>query len=69
MCSKAHRDKNCTKWVLLAQTSSVHWNVGRHTHMQSGLCDANIIRDRKQTRHANKYGTGHVTHFALYLEL
>ena len=31
------------------------------THMQSGLCYANIIRDRKQTKHENKHGTENVT--------
>ena len=28
-----------------------------HTHMQSGLWYVNIIRDRKQTKHENKYWT------------
>ena len=67
MCLKAHRHKNCTKRVLMATTLSVHWNVGRCIHIQSGLCYANIIRDRKQTKHENKYGTENVTNFALYL--
>ena len=36
---------------------SLHWNVVRHTHIQSGLWYANIIRDRKETKHENNYGT------------
>ena len=64
MCLKAHRDKNCTKWVLLAWTLSVHWNVGRHAHMQSGWWYANIMHDRKQTKHENKYGKENVKNYA-----
>ena len=63
MCLKAHWDETALNefyWHEHFQCTEIL----EDTHMQSGLCYANIICNRKQTKHENKYGTENV---ALYL--